>query len=267
MIPSLAWIVGLAAVVLIVVYSMRKSSDSSPTASTSSTTQSSSPSSVRLLSIAVPIALVLLFVFFYTARPSASESDAQTLVAGTQAGTVKTTNRVRLPLSLNEPEGITFSYSMWLLVKDFTTGYGTERVILKKGDNCPGIYLDSTSNALSVRVKTYGITDTILISNIPALKWLHLGVVVNQTSVDIYINGTLRQHHTLNQLPDQNDDPVEIGGNWNGVVGNVVYYPRSLSYGELNALASAEPPPYSDQIIGKNNYFDITWYIGRLNST
>jgi hypothetical protein len=173
---------------------------------------------------------------------------------------------VQLPLSLNEPEGLTFTYSMWMLVKDFTTGYGTRRTILTKGD-CPGIYLDSTSNSLVVSIKTYGSTETILISNIPALKWMHLGVVVNQQSVDIYINGTLRQHHTLNQLPDQNEAPVEIGGDWNGVVGQVIYYPRSLSYGEINALASVEPPPYQDQVIGKNNYFDITWYIGRLNST
>lgn len=220
---------------------------------------------MNLLVVIVPLVLLALFAFFYFSRPDSGKTDAQTLVAGTQSGTVKTTNRVGLPLSLNEPQGITYTYSMWLLVKDFTTGYGTRRTILTKGD-CPGIYLDSNTNSLIVAVKTYGTTETILISNIPALKWIHLGVVVDQQSVDIYINGTLRQHHTLNQLPDQNEDPVEIGGNWNGVIGQVVYYPRSLSYGELNAMASAEPPPYQDEVIGKRNYFDISWYIGRLNS-
>lgn len=218
---------------------------------------------MNILAIAVPLALVAVFLIFYLSRPP--RSDGQTLVAGTQSGTVRTTNRVLLPLSVNEPQGITFTYSMWMLVKDFTTGYGTRRTILNKGD-CPGLYLDATSNSLIVAVKTYGTTETILISNIPALKWIHLGVVVDQQSVDVYINGTLRQHHTLGQLPNQNEDPVEIGGEWNGVVGQVVYTPRSLSYGEINALASADPPPYQDQIIGKNNYFDLTWYIGRLNS-
>lgn len=219
---------------------------------------------MNLLVVVVPLVLAALFAFFYFSRPSRSEG--QTLVPGTQSGTVKTTNRVALPLSLNEPQGLTYTYSLWMLVKDFTTGYGTRRTILTKGD-CPGLYLDATSNSLIVAVKTYGTTETILISNIPALKWIHLGVVVDQQSVDVYINGTLRQHHTLGQLPDQNDSPVEIGGDWNGVVGEVVYYPRSLSYGEINALASAEPPPYQDQVIGKKNYFDLSWYIGRLNST
>ena len=259
---SLPWIAGIAVAVLVLLLVFRRSA----TPTSSSTGPSSSPGMSSVLTVAVPLTLVVLFALFYFSRPDTMKTDAQTLVAGTQSGTVKTTNRVKLPLSLNEPEGLTFTYSMWMLVKDFTTGYGTRRTILTKGD-CPGIYLDSTSNSLVVSVKTYGSTETILISNIPALKWMHLGVVVNQQSVDIYINGTLRQHHTLNQLPDQNEDPVEIGGDWNGVIGEVIYYPRSLSYGEINALASAEPPPYQDQVIGKKNYFDITWYIGRLNST
>lgn len=221
---------------------------------------------MNLLVVLVPLGLVALFVFFYFSRAGTGTTDAQTLVAGTQSGTVKTRNSVALPLAFNEPQGLTYTYSMWMLVKDFTTGYGTRRTILTKGD-CPGIYLDATSNSLIVSVKTYGTTETILISNLPALKWIHLGVVVDQQSVDVYINGILRQHHTLNQLPDQNEDPVEIGGDWNGLIGRVVYYPRSLSYGELNALASAEPPPDSTEVIGKKNYFDISWYIGRLNST
>lgn len=260
---NLPLITGLVVAALaLTLFLRRKPTTPAPIVTTPTTSSSSGPS---FLYVAVPLALVLLFLFFYMSRPDTMKTDAETLVPGTQSGTVKTSNPVKLPLSLNEPEGITFSYSMWLLVKDFTTGYGTRRTILTKGD-CPGIYLDATSNSLIVAVKTYGTTETILISNIPALKWMHLGVVVDQQSVDVYINGTLRQHHTLNQLPDQNDSPVDIGGEWNGVIGNVVYYPRSLSYGEINALASAEPPPFQDQVIGKKNYFDITWYIGRLNS-
>jgi hypothetical protein len=216
------------------------------------------------LAIVAVLGLGALFVYFFYYK--APTFDGNTLLAGTQSGSVQTTNRFEIPLSLNEPQGITFTYSMWLLIKDFTTNYGTRRVILTKGD-CPGIYIDSTSNSLVIAVKTYGTTETILIPNIPPLKWMHLAVVVDQQSVDVYINGTLRQHHTLNQLPDQNTDPVVMGGGWNGVLGNVMYQPRSLTYNEIHTLASAEPPPYTDEVIGKKNYFDITWYIGRLNSS
>jgi hypothetical protein len=220
-----------------------------------------------ILPLVALLGLIALFVYFYFY--SKPKDDTKYILAGTQAGNVKSSQQLGLPLSMNEPEGLTFSYSLWFLVRDFNVGYGTRRTILNKG-NCPGIYIDATptpQNSLTVAIKTHTGVETVLIPNIPALKWMHLAVVVNQQSVDVYINGTLRQHHTLGQLPDQVEDaPVEIGGEWDGVVGQVAYYPRSLSYNEIYTLASAEPPPYQDRTVGKKNYFDISWYIGRLNS-
>jgi hypothetical protein len=216
------------------------------------------------LVIVVILAVVGGVIYFLMSDPVVS--DAKPLVTAVQSGMVKTSTSYQLPLAFNQPEGLTYSYSMWILIKDFTTGYGTRRTILSKGDS-PGIYLDSTSNSIVVAVKTYGTTETILIPNIPALKWIHLAVVVNQYSVDVYINGTLRQHHSLTQLPDQTSDPVVVGPGWNGLIGSAIYYPRSLSYAEINEMASADPPPDDGPVIGKKNYFDITWYTGRLNSS
>jgi len=219
---------------------------------------------MNLLPILVILGIVGLGIYLWVSRPA--QTDARTIVSVPQSGMVKTSINYDLPLSFNEPEGLTYSYSMWILIKDFTTGYGTRRPILVKGDS-PGVYLDSTSNALVVAVKTYGTTETVLIPNMPAMKWIHLAVVVNQYAVDVYINGTLRQHHTLTQLPDQTNDPVVIGPGWNGLIGRAVYYPRSISYSEIHEMASQEPPVYNEAVIGKNNYFDITWYTGRLNSS
>jgi hypothetical protein len=219
---------------------------------------------MNLLPILVILGIVGLGIYLWFSGPP--QTDASTIISMPQSGMVKTSVNYALPLSFNEPEGLTYSYSMWLLIRDFTTGYGTRRPILVKGDS-PGIYLDSTSNSLVVAIKTYGTTETVLIPNIPAMKWIHLAVVVNQYAVDVYVNGTLRQHHTLTQLPDQTTDPVVIGPGWNGLIGRALYYPRSLSYSEIHEMASAEPPPYNETVIGKNNYFDITWYTGRLNSS
>ena len=219
---------------------------------------------MNLLPILVILAIVGLAVYLWVSKPVVT--DAKSLVSATQSGMVKTSTTYQLPTSFNEPEGLTYSYSMWILIKDFTTGYGTRRTILSKGDS-PGIYIDSTSNSLVVAVKTYGTKETILIPNIPAMKWIHLAVVVNQYSVDIYINGTLRRHHSLTQLPDQTNDPVEVGPGWNGLIGKAIYYPRSLSYAEINQMANEDPPAHNEAVIGKKNYFDITWYTGRLNSS
>jgi hypothetical protein len=215
-----------------------------------------------ILGVAILIGALLWYIF----TPSSS-TDRVTIIPDLQSGLYSTTrSATSLVPSFNQPQGRVYSYTAWLLVKDFTQGYGTKRKIFSRGD-APGLYLDSTSNSLMVSVKTYSTTETILIPNLPAMKWIHFALVVNQQAVDIYINGTLRQHHTLTQLPDLTEDSLTSGPGWDGYVGRVVYYRRALSYAEINTMASAPPPNLPEESIGKTGYFDITWYIGRLNSS
>lgn len=218
---------------------------------------------MKTLTILILSAIVAAVIYFVWYSPP--KSNGNTLIAESIPGNTETTIDFSLPRSFNQPEGATYSYSMWILVKDFTTGYGERRTIMNKGDS-PGVYIDSTSNSLVVAVKTYGTTETILVPNIPAMKWMHLAIVVNQQAVDIYINGTLRQHHSLNQLPDQTEDAIKIGPGWDGVIGRVVYYPKSLSYAEIHKMSQETPPPDMVPKVSKPNYFDLSWYVGRLNS-
>jgi hypothetical protein len=220
---------------------------------------------MNIAAILFVLFLVGALVYFLVYRSKGS-SDKVVILSGSQPGNAKGGFYGSLPLSFNNPEGIVFSYTGWVLVKDFNMGYGKKRVIFKKGDDGPGLYLDSTSNSLMVAIKTYGATETILIPNIPAMKWIHFAIVVDQTSVNIYINGTLRQHHTLGQLPDQNNDELTMGSEWDGVLGNLVYYSRNLSYDEIRKLSGETPPNDLQPKISGPGYFDITWYIGRLNS-
>jgi hypothetical protein len=219
------------------------------------------------MGVLVILGVVILIgaLVWYLLTPSAP-ADRVTLIPDLQSGLYSTTrSATTLVPSFNQPQGRVYSYTAWLLVKDFSQGYGTKRKIFSRGD-APGVYLDSTPNALLVAVKTYSTTETILIPNIPAMKWIHFALVVDQQSVDIYINGTLRQHHTLTQLPDLTEDSITSGPGWDGYLGRLVYYRRALSYSEVSAMASAPPPTLPEESIGKNGYFDITWYIGRLNS-
>jgi hypothetical protein len=220
---------------------------------------------MAILGIVFFIVLIGLVIYMirYVREPS---TDEIVIIKDSVRGDVSTTPPATLRTSLNEPEGIVFSYSGWLLINDFTVGYGKERKIFSKGD-CPGLYLDSTSNGLLFKIKTYGSTETVLISNIPASKWIHFAIVVNQEAVDIYINGTLRQHHTLGQLPDQNEGPITTGPGWSGTLGRLSYYARSLSGVEIRAKSMESPPPDLIPEVARPNYFDITWYIGRLNSS
>ena len=190
------------------------------------------------------------------------------IMSGSLSGKeTKTEPSSKISRSFNQSQGATFTYTGWILVKDFTYNYGRKRLIFSKGD-CPGLYLDTTSNSLLVTIQTFADTpESILIPNIPAGKWVHFAIVVDQDSVDIYINGVIRQHHSLLQLPKQNDAGIVMGSSsaagWDGVLANLQYTPRSLSSGDISALISDVPkndltvPPSGPQ------YFDMSWYVGR----
>lgn len=210
----------------------------------------------------IGIALYLIITTSDSGSP-----DMISLIPDLQDGQYSTTRAATtLTPSFNQPQGRVYSYAGWLLFKDFTQGYGSRRKIFSKGD-APGLYLDATSNSLIVAVKTYSTTETILIPNIPAMKWIHFALVVDQQAVDIYINGTLRQHHTLTQLPDLTEDSLTTGPGWSGYLARLTYYRKALTYSDISTAAGKEPPQLPEEQVGKNGYFDITWYIGRLNST
>jgi hypothetical protein len=217
---------------------------------------------LAILGGVIVLGIVIYFVWF--AAPGATDGRV-VLFENSMPGDARQSFPIAIPRSFDQPEGLTYSYTTWILVKDFTKGYGTKRRIFSKGDS-PGLYLDSTSNSLMVAVDTYGSTETILIPNIPAMKWVHFALVVDQHSLDIFINGILRKHHTLGQLPQQNDVAVSVGGDWTGVLARLVYYPRSLSPVEVKKLVGEKVPSDLERPVSGPNYFDITWYIGRLYS-
>jgi hypothetical protein len=214
--------------------------------------------------VAVVLVVIIIWRVLSTQKKASDIVDiSPTSVSGKQ--TQKAT--IDIPRSFNQQQGATFTYTCWILVNDFTYNFGKKRTIFTKGD-CPGLYLDTTSNSLLVAVNTYAdAPETVLISNIPADKWVHVAIIVDQDSLDIYINGIIRQHHSLSQLPKQNDDQITIGGDrlsgWDGVLSNLQYTPRSLSAGEIAALIANVP---ADDLRGTPagpTYFDLSWYTGR----
>ena len=192
-------------------------------------------------------------------------TDGISLLTGSRSGLVEDNRSYAIPRSFNRPEGAVFTYTAWVLVNDFTVGYNTLRRIFSKGD-CPGLYINET-NSLVVKIDTFGDIQTIVIPNIPASKWLHIAIVVDQRSVDVYINGIIRKHQELTQLPQQNESNVITGPGWDGVIGNLTYYTRALSTAEVQSLSSMQPPDDLKPKIGRGNFFDKTWYVGRLNSS
>jgi hypothetical protein len=213
----------------------------------------------------VIVVAILLYVFVFS-QPR--DTTMEIILPSGQSGKTEMYPSSKIFRSFNQPDGAVFSYAFWLTVNDFTFNYGRQRVIFNK-NNAPGVYLDSTPNAMLIKMNTYGGNqETVLIPNIPAQKWIHVVVEVNQYAMNIFINGILRQTHTMSQLPLQNTDSLVVGSRefgYDGTIAELAYYARVLKPEEIERLAKDEPastalmpsmPPYSD----------LGWYIGPFKS-
>lgn len=218
------------------------------------------------------VAVVIIGIaYVYFSRTSAVPSSSVTIQSPIADGKKTFQSSTALPRSLNQKEGATFSYTAWIRIDDFTYKYGTPKVIFSKGASdlssmCPAVFVDGTSNSLIVKLDTFGGTEVIPISNIPAKKWLHFGLAVDQDSVDVYINGILHTHHSISQLPKQNNGTVHIGlnGGFEGKIAELQYYSYFMSPDQIKSTMSNPPKPDpSDSNAPVPPYFDITWWTGR----
>jgi len=166
------------------------------------------------ISIAVA-ALVVAGAYWYFSS-TASMPSYTTIQSTTEDGRHSFRSNKALPRSLDQKEGLTFSYTCWVMIDNFEYRYGEPKVIFTKGSEdlktmCPALLVDANTNSLLVKIDTFGGTETIPISNIPAKKWLHVAIAVDQDSVDVYINGNIYIHHSITQVPKQNNSTVSTG--------------------------------------------------------
>jgi hypothetical protein len=216
---------------------------------------------------------ILVFIVFSSLRETFTfASPGQTVIQSTILDGKSTfDSNVALPVSLNQDQGMTFSYSCWVRIDNFAYRPGVQKVIFTKGppdlsSSCPSLLIDGNTNTLLVKLDTYGATEIVPISNIPAKKWIHVAIVVEQKSVDVYINGVLHTHHSIIQVPRQNSGTVHTGinGGFEGKLANLIYYNYFLKPSDIPPLMSNPPQADpSDSTASMPPYFDISWWIGR----
>uniref|UniRef100_A0A6C0JS19 Lectin/glucanase superfamily protein n=1 Tax=viral metagenome TaxID=1070528 RepID=A0A6C0JS19_9ZZZZ len=223
--------------------------------------------STILISILVSVA-VLVTAYWYFSR-EAVLSTATVIQPSTEDGKKAYTSNKALPRSKDQHEGLTFSYTCWVKIDDFSYRYGEPKVIFTKGSPdlktmCPALLVDGNTNSLLVKVDTFGGTETIPISNIPAKKWIHVAIAVEQDAVNVYINGNLYIHHSITQVPKQNNSTVStgVGGGFDGKLANLEYYGYLLTPDAVKS-SMANPPSGQQAVEVLPPYFDISWWTGR----
>jgi hypothetical protein len=221
-----------------------------------------------LISIAVAIAVVV-GAYFYFSNVASTPTTYTTIQDRAEDGRTSFRSNKALPRSKDQSEGLTFSYTCWVRIDDFAYRYGQSKVIFTKGSEdmktmCPALLVDSNTNSLLVKLDTFGDTETIPISNIPAKKWLHVAIAVDQDAVNVYINGNLYIRHSLTQVPKQNNSTVStgVGGGFDGKLASLQYYSYLLTPEAVKAsMANAPPPDQTAEILPP--YFDMSWWTSR----
>ena len=191
--------------------------------------------------------------------------------------------------SVNEPEGMEFTWSIWVFLKPVTSSSTAANFshIFSKGvfnsgslngnctpfsNNAPGLYL-SNANTLTVvmdSTTTPGCkTDTntpITIDNMPINKWFNVVIRLTNNNLDVYINGRLTERKTFTDgVPNQNYDDVYIcqNGGFNGYIADLKYYNSSIGTSEINSIVSSGPNTSINMSTLKNNmppYLSGNWY-------
>jgi hypothetical protein len=151
----------------------------------------------------------------------------------------------------NSDEGLEFSYSVWIYIQDWTRGW---KNIFVKGDKtdgagtssarAPGLWLYPDTNALHARINTFASpNEGCDIKNIPLQKWVHIAYVLNNRTVDIYIDGKLERSCVLRGVPKLNDEPVRVcdNGGYFGKISNLVYFRYAMKPDEVYKIYASGP--------------------------
>jgi hypothetical protein len=196
----------------------------------------------------------------------------------------KQTNAIPIYRSNDQSKGMEFTWSSWLYLSDLGKDAGKYQHVFSKGDgnidsntnlstvnNGPGLYISPMDNKLHIIMNTVSSTDpntTIDIDNIPIQKWFHVALRLQNTVLDVYVNGVVVNRLLLNNTPKQNYGNVYVcqNGGFSGKLSNLRYYSRALNVFEINNIVSSGPnmKVASDmKPIGGFDYLSTQWYTSR----
>jgi len=186
--------------------------------------------------------------------------------------------------SSNASEGIEFTWSCWIFIDDLTYQTGKYRCVFYKGNdyssnpaatsqglnfpnNAPGLYIAPNTNDLVIFMNTFKvINEQVTVSDIPINKWVNVIIRCQNTTLDIYINGTIAKSLQLHGVPKQNYGNVFVAPNkgFSGYISNLWYYSHALGTSEINRLVNNGPNTTmsgTDSINMKNpNYLSLRWF-------
>jgi len=181
-------------------------------------------------------------------------------------------------------EGMNHTFSTWIYIKDWNYKFGQYKNILWKGNpstssssvdavnvsntHTPSIWLYPLTNSLKV-VTTTSVPEQVEscdIQNIPLMTWVHIAYILNNRTVDIYINGKLERSCALRGIPLLDNSPVYMTSGtplagFYGKVGKTQYFTKALLPNEVANLYQKGPlgsVSYQLNFFNNGKFVDIT---------
>jgi hypothetical protein len=192
---------------------------------------------------------------------------------------------ITITRSTNASDGIEFTWSCWIYIKDLTYLSGQYKCVFYKGNdynpnpnkengsglnfpnNAPGLYIAPNTNDLVVFMNTFRvINEQVTIKDIPIGKWVNVIIRCQNTTLDVYINGTIAKSLQLHGVPKQNYGNVFVApnGGFSGYISNLWYYNYALGTSDINKLVNKGPDTTmsgSDAMNMKNpDYLSLRWF-------
>ena len=212
-----------------------------------------------LKKIFIILAVVLLFIFIlywinYAIKQKNSASTLNPIIVSSPIDAFgKDYNKTEIPVP---PEGQQLSVSTWFYMKNFQYKLGNYKNLLWIGD--PPSSNNSTGGVSYPNISFYPFTNALKlvtstsnngqqscdIQNIPFNKWVHVTYVLNNRTVDVYINGKLERSCVLEGLPViQNNMFIKVAsdGGFFGKIGRTQYFTSALNSNDVLSLYNRGP--------------------------
>lgn len=190
-------------------------------------------------------------------------------------------NKASIPIlrSNNGKNGAEFTWSVWLFLN--LGANDAMKAIFVKGNpnkdqakpiyetNGPGMYVGSTNGSGKLQLAlddVNGGQNMMEVTNVPLQKWVHIAYRLQNTVLDIYVNGVVQSRHPMNYAPKQNYYDITVCGGFNGSLSNLRYYNHALTVFDINNIIMFGPNtnPSSLSADGKSSsnssYLSSQWY-------
>ena len=112
------------------------------------------------------------------------------------------------------------------------------------------------------------IKETCIVNNLPIDKWTHVIIMLVGNYLDIFINGNLYERFEIKGIPQQNTEPLDIGGSTpaDGDIMRLQYFNYAIPASKINKIVSkteiTEDVTKELEDESTTDYLDRNYWIG-----